>query len=58
VRRRATKAEGATWLDTVWGATVLTFLGVLALSILLGRLAQRHCPEALNLRDAVRCNSR
>lgn len=57
IARRAKKAEGAGWLGAVWRATVLPFLGVLALSIVLGWLAQRHCPEALELRDAVSCGS-
>lgn len=57
IARRARKAEGAGWLGAVWRATVWPFLGVLALSIVLGWLAQRHCPEALKLRDAVSCQS-
>lgn len=57
IARRARKAEGAGWLGAVWRATVWPFLGVLALSIVLGWLAQRHCPEALKLRDAVSCES-
>jgi hypothetical protein len=57
IARRAKKAEGAGWLGAVWRATVLPFVGVLALSIVLGWLAQRHCPEALKLRDAVSCES-
>lgn len=57
IARRARRAEGAGWLGAVWRATVWPFLGVLALSIVLGWLAQRHCPEALKLRDAVNCGS-
>lgn len=58
IARRAKRAEGAGWLGAVTRATVVPFLGVLALSILLGWLAQRHCPEALKLRDAVNCAER
>jgi hypothetical protein len=57
IARRAKKAEGAGWLGAVSRATMLPFVGVLALSILLGWLAQRHCPDALKLRDAVSCEA-
>ncbi|HET8774612.1 MAG TPA: hypothetical protein VFP80_12490 [Thermoanaerobaculia bacterium] len=55
IARRAKKSEGTGWLGAVTRATVGPFLAVLALSILLGWLAQRRCPDALKLRDAVNC---
>lgn len=55
IARRAKKSEGTGWIGAVTRATVAPFLAVLALSILLGWLAQRSCPEALKLRDAVNC---
>jgi hypothetical protein len=58
IARRAKRSEGTGWIGAVTRATVLPFLGVLALSVLLGWLAQRRCPEALKLRDAVSCTSR
>ena len=53
IARRAKKSEGTGWIGAVTRATVAPFLAVLALSILLGWLAQRRCPEAVKLRDAV-----
>jgi len=58
IARRAKRAEGAGWLSAVWRATVWPFIGVLALSIFLGWLAQRRCPDALKLRDAIHCGER
>lgn len=55
IARRAKKSEGTGWIGAVTRATVVPFLAVLALSILLGWLAQRRCPDALKLRDAVNC---
>lgn len=55
IARRAKKSEGTGWIGAVTRATVVPFLAVLALSVLLGWLAQRRCPDALKLRDAVNC---
>lgn len=55
--RRAKKAEGAGWLRAVSRATVLPFVIVLAFSIFLGWIAQKHCPDAIKLRDAMSCAS-
>ena len=57
IARRAKRAEGSGWIGAVCRATVWPFAGVLALSVLLGWVAQRHCPEALRLRDAVNCGN-
>jgi hypothetical protein len=58
IARRAKRAEGSGWIGAVWRATVLPFIAVLALSVLLGWLAQHRCPDALRLRDAWNCPSR
>ena len=58
IARRAKKSEGSGWIAVVWRATVWPFVLVLALSVLLGWLAQRRCPEALRLRDAISCAKR
>ncbi len=58
IARRAKKAEGSGWISVVWRATVWPFVAVLALSVLLGWLAQRRCPDALRLRDAISCAGR
>lgn len=57
IARRAKRAEGSGWIGAVWRATVWPFAGVLLLSMLLGWVAQKHCPEALRLRDAVNCGN-
>ena len=56
--RRAKKAESSGWLRAVSRATVLPFVLVLAFSIFLGWIAQKHCPDAIKLRDAVTCGTR
>ncbi|HEX6095336.1 MAG TPA: hypothetical protein VF432_03345 [Thermoanaerobaculia bacterium] len=58
IARRAKRSEGTGWIGAVTRATVLPFVVVLALSIFLGLLAQGRCPEALKLRDALRCGPR
>ena len=55
IARRAKRAEGSGWVGSVFRATVLPFLGVLALSIVLGWAAQNYCPDAVRLRDAINC---
>jgi len=53
--RRARKVERGGWIESIWRKTVWTFLAVLALSILLGWYAQKRCPEARRLKDAIEC---
>ena len=57
IARRAKQAEGSGWMRVIFRATVWPFLAVLALSVLLGWYAQRRCPEALKLRDAIHCDA-
>lgn len=58
IARRARRAEGKGWIGAVWRATVLPFVGVLVLAVALGWIAQKRCPDALRLRDALHCGQR
>jgi hypothetical protein len=53
--RRTKTATSGGWMGSVFRATVWPFVAVLVLSGLLGWAAQRACPEALRLRDAISC---
>lgn len=53
--RRARKIAATGWIGSVARATIWIFLAVLAFSVTLGWYAQRHCPEARRLRDAIEC---
>lgn len=55
--RRTRKAASGNWIGSVFRATVVPFAVVLVLSGLLGWAAQRQCPEARRLRDALSCVS-
>jgi hypothetical protein len=55
--RRTKNATSGGWMGSVFRATVWPFVVVLVLSGLLGWAAQRNCPEALRLRDALSCAS-
>lgn len=52
--RQAKNAAGG-WMPSIWRATMWPFLIVLVLSGLLGWVAQKRCPEAKRLRDAISC---
>ena len=56
--RRARKVDRPGWMGVVWRATVWPFILVLLLSIGLGWAAQRICPDAQILRDAIHCDER
>jgi hypothetical protein len=51
----AKKAGRPGWVGAVWRATVWPFLGVLALSVILGWVAHAKCPHATRLREAISC---
>lgn len=46
------------WVGSVMKATAIPFVLVLALTIALGVVAQKHCPSAVRLRDALFCSQR
>lgn len=53
--RRAKKISHGTWQGSVIRATVLPFAIVLLFAVALGWYAQKHCPSAMRLREAVHC---
>ena len=53
--RRTKKAASGNWIGSVFRATAVPFTVVLVLSGLLGWAAQRKCPEARRLREAISC---
>jgi hypothetical protein len=53
--RRARKATGPGWIGPVWRATVWPFVVVLLLAGTLGWAAQRWCPGARRLSEALSC---
>ena len=55
--RRTKNATSGNWMGSVFRATVVPFTVVLVISGLLGWFAQRRCPEARKLREAIGCAS-
>lgn len=55
--RRAKKLENAGWGGSVFKATIWIFLAVLAIAITLGWYAQKSCPDAMRIRDAINCGA-
>ena len=53
--RRTKKATSGNWIGSVFRATVVPFTVVLVISGALGWYAQRRCPEARRLREAISC---
>lgn len=53
--RRARRIDRPGWVGHVWRATFLPFLSVLILAIVIGALAESHCPSATRLREVVDC---
>ena len=53
--QRTRKATGPGWIGAVWRATIWPFAIVLVLSGLLGWAAQRACPAAKRLTEALSC---
>jgi hypothetical protein len=55
--RRTKKMAAAGWAGSIFQSTVWIFLAVLAFSITLGWYAQKSCPEARRVRDAINCGA-
>jgi len=53
--RRAKKISHGTWEGSVFRATVIPFAAVLVFAVALGIYAQKRCPSATRLREAVHC---
>lgn len=53
--RHAHKATHGNWMGSVMKKTALQFAIVLALAIAVGVVAQKHCPQAHRLAEAVSC---
>jgi hypothetical protein len=53
--RRTKKLAAAGWAGSVFQSTVWIFFAVLTISIALGWYAQKSCPEARRIRDAINC---
>jgi hypothetical protein len=56
--RRAKKISHGTWEGSVFRATVVPFAVVLLFAVALGWYAQKHCPSAMRLREALHCVAR
>jgi len=54
--RRAKKISTGSWVGSVVKSTIIPFVVVLALAITLGWYAQKKCPSAARLHDALRCS--
>jgi hypothetical protein len=53
--RRAKHISFSGWVGSVFRATVLPFLAVLIMATATGWYAQKHCPTATRLREALHC---
>ena len=53
--RRAKKISHGTWEGSVFRATVIPFAIVLLFAVALGIYAQKRCPSAMRLREAIHC---
>jgi hypothetical protein len=53
--RRTRKLAAAGWAGSVFQSTVWIFVAVLTISIALGWYAQKSCPDARRIRDAINC---
>lgn len=54
----AKKVAHGSWIGSIIKATLLPFLGILAMAVFVGWYAQQHCPSATRLRDAFVCAPR
>lgn len=54
--RRAKKISTGSWVGSVVKSTIIPFVIVLALAVTLGWYAQKKCPSAARLHDALRCS--
>lgn len=55
--RRTRKFAAAGWAGSIFQSTVWIFVAVLTISVALGLYAQKSCPEALRIRDAINCGA-
>jgi lysylphosphatidylglycerol synthetase-like protein (DUF2156 family) len=55
--RRAKRVASSAWVGSIFRATVWIFAAVLAFSVALGWYAQKRCPEAKRLKDAIECKA-
>lgn len=55
--RRAKRVDSAGWVGSIVKATALPFLVIFALSVALGWYAQKACPSATKIREAIACGS-
>jgi hypothetical protein len=53
--RRARKISHGTWEGSVFRATAIPFAAVLIFAVALGVYAQKRCPSAMRLREAIHC---
>ncbi|HEV2718583.1 MAG TPA: hypothetical protein VG323_01090, partial [Thermoanaerobaculia bacterium] len=53
--RRAKKISNGSWEGSVIRATAIPFAAVLIFAVALGWYAQKHCPTAMRLREAIHC---
>jgi len=53
--RRAKKISHGTWEGSVFRATVVPFAAVLVFAVALGIYAQKRCPSATRLSEAIHC---
>jgi len=53
--RRAKKISHGTWEGSVFRATIVPFAIVFVFAVALGWYAQKRCPSAVRLREAIRC---
>ena len=56
--RHTRKASCGGWIGSIAKKTILPFALILALAITAGWFAQKHCPSARRLRDAISCVAR
>jgi hypothetical protein len=56
--RHTRKASCGGWIGSIAKSTILPFALILALAITAGWFAQKHCPSARKLREAIACVAR
>jgi hypothetical protein len=56
--RRAKKISNGSWERSVLRSTAIPFVVVLAFAVTLGWYAQKRCPSAMRLREAIHCAAR
>ena len=56
--RHTRHASSGTWIGSILKKTALPFILILGLAITAGWFAQKHCPDAMRLRDVIACVKR